>query len=98
MPRADPGLHSYARRDRGDLGPRPAPVSASGRSESTDLRRSNAPARLRSGPRGGTTMNVTTKSPGGLAEDLGTVHARAKEWVAANLEPLDGAAPYLGHG
>src|SRR5271170_5686 len=97
MPRADPGLHSDARRDRGDLGPRPAPVSASGRSEPTDLRRSNAPARPRGDPRGGTTMTVTTTASGGLAEDLGTFQARAKEWVAGNLVPLDGADPYLGH-
>src|SRR6202142_606194 len=100
MPRADPGLHPDARRDRRDLGPRPAPVSASGRSESADLRRSNAPARLRGDPRQsdrGTTMTVTTTASGGLAEDLGTFHARAKEWVTANLVPLDGADPYLGH-
>src|SRR5271154_2350161 len=100
MPRADPGLHPDARRDRGDLGPRPAPVSASGRSQSADLRRSNAPARLRGDPRRsgrGTTVTVTTTAFGGLAEDLGTFQARAKEWVAGNLEPLDGADPYLGH-
>ena len=42
-------------------------------------------------------MTVTTTASGGLAEDLGTFHARAKEWVTANLEPLDGADPYLGH-
>src|ERR1700730_15782228 len=100
MPRADPGLHPAARRDRGDLGPRPAPVSASRRRQSADLRRSNAPARLRGNPGrsdGGTTMTVTTTASGSLAEDLGTFHARAKEWVTANLEPLDGADPYLGH-
>src|SRR3984957_10262926 len=100
MPRADPGLHPDARRDRRDLGPRPAPVSASGRRESADLRRSNAPARLRGDPRRldrGTTMTVTTTESGGLAQDLGTCQARAKEWVAGNLVPLDGADPYLGH-
>jgi alkylation response protein AidB-like acyl-CoA dehydrogenase len=42
-------------------------------------------------------MTVTTTASGGLAEDLGTFHARAKEWVTANLVPLDGADPYLGH-
>jgi alkylation response protein AidB-like acyl-CoA dehydrogenase len=42
-------------------------------------------------------MTVTTTASGGLAEDLDTFHARAKEWVTANLEPLDGADPYLGH-
>ena len=42
-------------------------------------------------------MTVTRTASGGLAEDLGTFHARAKEWVTANLEPLDGADPYLGH-
>src|ERR1700733_3753372 len=94
MPRADPGLHPAARRDRGDMGPRPAPVSASGRRQSADLRRSNAPARLCGNPgrsEGGITMTVTRTASGGLAEDLGTFHARAKEWVTANLEPLDGA-------
>src|ERR1700722_7929619 len=100
MPRADPGLHPDARRDRGDLGPRPAPISASGRSQSADLWRSNAPARSCGNPGrsdGGTTMTVTRTASAGLAEDLGTFHARAKEWVTANLEPLDGADPYLGH-
>src|ERR1700730_9077827 len=42
-------------------------------------------------------MRVMRTAAGGLAEDLGTFHARAKEWVTANLEPLDGADPYLGH-
>ena len=42
-------------------------------------------------------MTVTRTASGGLTEDLGTFHARAKEWVTANLEPLDGADPYLGH-
>ncbi len=45
----------------------------------------------------GTTMTATTAPTGGLAEDLGTFRARAKEWVTANLEPLNGADPYLGH-
>src|ERR1700689_1648053 len=99
MPRADPGLHPAAWRDRGDLGPRSAPVFASGRSQSSDLRRSNAPARLRGNPGrsgGGTTMTVTTTASGGLAEDLGTFHARAKGLVPANLDPFDGTDPSLG--
>ena len=42
-------------------------------------------------------MTATTAPTGALAEDLGTFRARAQEWVAANLEPLNGADPYLGH-
>jgi alkylation response protein AidB-like acyl-CoA dehydrogenase len=38
-------------------------------------------------------MTVTTETPEGLA----TFTARAQEWVAANLAPLNGADPYLGH-
>jgi alkylation response protein AidB-like acyl-CoA dehydrogenase len=32
-----------------------------------------------------------------VMEDLHTFRARAREWVAANLEPLNGADPFLGH-
>ena len=42
-------------------------------------------------------MTVTTAASRGPAEDLGTFQARAKEWVAGNLVPLDGADPFLGH-
>jgi alkylation response protein AidB-like acyl-CoA dehydrogenase len=33
----------------------------------------------------------------GVVEDLDTFRARAREWIAANLEPLNGADPFLGH-
>jgi alkylation response protein AidB-like acyl-CoA dehydrogenase len=33
----------------------------------------------------------------GGVEDLDTFRARAREWIAANLEPLNGADPFLGH-
>ncbi|HEX3965649.1 MAG TPA: acyl-CoA dehydrogenase family protein [Trebonia sp.] len=33
----------------------------------------------------------------GVIEDLGTFLARARKWIAANLEPLNGADPFLGH-
>ena len=42
-------------------------------------------------------MTAATTTPGGLAEDLDAFQARVKEWVTANLEPLNGADPYLGH-
>jgi alkylation response protein AidB-like acyl-CoA dehydrogenase len=42
-------------------------------------------------------MPVTIGAPGGLAEDLDAFRTRAKEWVTTNLEPLNGADPYLGH-
>ncbi len=42
-------------------------------------------------------MTDTTTAPGGAFEDLDSFQARAKEWVTANLEPLNGADPYLGH-
>ena len=42
-------------------------------------------------------MTVTIGAPGGLAEDLDAFRTRAKEWVATNLELLNGADPYLGH-
>ena len=42
-------------------------------------------------------MTATTAATGALVEDLGTFRARAQEWVTANLEPLNGADPYLGH-
>src|SRR6202022_1227911 len=45
----------------------------------------------------GQTMTVTIGAPGGLAEDLDAFRTRAKEWVTTNLEPLNGADPYLGH-
>src|ERR1700722_1127407 len=32
-----------------------------------------------------------------IAEGLGAFRARAREWMAANLEPLDGADPFMGH-
>jgi alkylation response protein AidB-like acyl-CoA dehydrogenase len=42
-------------------------------------------------------MTVAARKPDGLSEDLEAFRARAKEWVAANLEPLDGADLYRGH-
>src|SRR3981081_2530010 len=30
-------------------------------------------------------------------EDLGAFRARARQWIAANLEPLDGADSFMGH-
>jgi alkylation response protein AidB-like acyl-CoA dehydrogenase len=42
-------------------------------------------------------MTAASTAPEGLAEDLDAFQARAKEWVSANLEPLNGADPYLGH-
>ena len=33
----------------------------------------------------------------GVVEDLDTFRARAREWIAANLEPLNGTDPFLGH-
>jgi hypothetical protein len=32
-----------------------------------------------------------------IAEDLVAFRARAREWMAANLEPLDGTDPFMGH-
>jgi alkylation response protein AidB-like acyl-CoA dehydrogenase len=42
-------------------------------------------------------MPVAEMAPEGLSEDLDVFRARAREWVAANLEPLSGADPNLGH-
>jgi alkylation response protein AidB-like acyl-CoA dehydrogenase len=33
----------------------------------------------------------------GVIEDLDTFRARTREWIVANLEPLNGADPFLGH-
>jgi alkylation response protein AidB-like acyl-CoA dehydrogenase len=32
-----------------------------------------------------------------ITENLGAFRARAREWMAANLKPLDGADPFMGH-
>src|ERR1700733_4467226 len=32
-----------------------------------------------------------------VIEDLDTFQARARDWIAANLEPLNGADPFMGH-
>ena len=42
-------------------------------------------------------MTVATTEPGRPPEDLDAFRARTKEWVTANLEPLNGADPYIGH-
>ncbi|MCW2890092.1 MAG: hypothetical protein QOE54_7129 [Streptosporangiaceae bacterium] len=42
-------------------------------------------------------MTVATTAPGGPPEDLDAFRTRTKEWVTANLEPLNGADPYIGH-